>query len=650
MVKTAAVCMLAAVAIPWLRAQVIRVDSREVVVDVTVTDGKGVPVEGLTKDDFSLTDEGKPRTITSFGSASTFATISGKPTPLHVSSVIDATVPPVVGHSTAIIVDEVNSYFEDAYQARKRVLDVMAKVPADERIALYAIVRHQGLVLFADYTTDRDALRQALANHRATGMRPNLRLRGGDLDPPSSKGGGRDLDCSQSFGLSPAETTGGDQNVPPSDVQMDGATCPELLYAWHRNADEARLSLQKLADQLTSIPGRKSLFWITEAFPRWLLRGADQFAWDKTLHELNEANAAVNTIDIRGLIGYGQPATGAISTMIQIAERTGGKAYFNRNDTDGALEEGIRASRVIYTLRFALPDGERDKKFHSLKVKVNRPHVEVYARQGYYAGGEERAADMILSKIEGAGLETKAAGAAPLKAFVQVPYFYTGANRASVHLALQMEDPGALKRQTQIVGIALRDGAEAARFADTIPSDGGGRYEHAFTLSSGTYTLRITVGSGTSVLGVKDVPLTIGPWNAGTFGMGQIALSVGATGVSGPPHLGALVAAEHEFRPVARTSFQKSDRVYLYTEFEDAANPTGLTMQFRVLDAATGATRFNGEGSVASFVRPGDPVIPVATVVPFAQLGAGSYRLEVIGGHTGKQETLSRSIDFEIRP
>ena len=652
MVKTTAVCMLAIVAASWAAAQVIRVDSREVVVDVTVADGKGAPVQGLTKDDFSITDEGEPRTITSFSIASAFAPITGRPAPPHLAAGTDAGgAAPAVGHSTAIIVDEVNSYFEDAYQARKSVTDVMAKIPADERIALYAIVRHQGLVLFADYTTDRDALRHALANHRAGGMRPNLKKRGGNLDP-TSRNGGRDLECYAAFGLSPAETMGGDQNVPPSDAPMEDATCPELFDAWHRNADAARLSLRKLAEQLTPIPGRKSIFWITEAFPRWLIRGADAFAWDQTLHELNEANAAVNTIDIRGLITYGQPATGAISTMIQIAERTGGKAYFNRNDTDGALEQGIAASRVIYTLRFALPDSERDKKFHTLKVKVNRPHVEVYARQGYYAGGEEKSADLILSKIEGAGLETTAAGAAPRKAFVEVPYFYTGANRASVHLALQMEDPAALKRQTQIVGIALRpDGAEASRFADTIAPGSGGFYEHAFTLASGAYTLRITLGSGTSVLGVKEVPLTIAPWRAGTFGMGQIALSVGARAVSGPPRMGALIAAGHEFSPAAHASFQKSDRVYLYTEFEDAANPAGLIMQYRVIDAATGAVKVDApRGSVSTFVRPGNPVVPVATVIPFESLTPGSYRLEISAGHAGAAETLSRSIDFEVRP
>jgi hypothetical protein len=310
---------------------------------------------------------------------------------------------------------------------------------------------------------------------------------------------------------------------------------------------------------------------------------------------------------------------------------------------------------VIYTLRFALPESERDRKFHALKVKVNRPHVEVYARQGYYAGGEEKASDLITSKIEGAGLEAKAAKAAdtrPLRAFVQLPYFYTGTNRASVHLALQMEIVGKVKGPRQIVGIALKPGgAEAARFADTIAAESGGRYEHAFTLAAGTYTLRITVGSDKSVEGVKEVPLTIEPWSAGTFGMGQIALSVGAAVVSGPPRRGALVAAGHEFTPAAHASFQKSDRVYLYTELDDAANPAALTMRFRVVDAASGALGFEGPtGSVASFVRPGNPVVPVATVIPFGTLMPGSYRLEVTAGHSGAEETVSRSIDFEIRP
>jgi len=56
MVKSVTVCILGMAAIPWAGTQVIHVDAREVVLDVTVTDGKGAPVQGLTKDYFSITD------------------------------------------------------------------------------------------------------------------------------------------------------------------------------------------------------------------------------------------------------------------------------------------------------------------------------------------------------------------------------------------------------------------------------------------------------------------------------------------------------------------------------------------------------------------------------------------------------------------
>jgi hypothetical protein len=77
---------------------------------------------------------------------------------------------------------------------------------------------------------------------------------------------------------------------------------------------------------------------------------------------------------------------GTITAMQQIAEATGGKAYFGRNDLDAAIAEGIEAARISYTLAFYLPDNERDNKFHALKVKADRAGLQLYFRQGYYAG------------------------------------------------------------------------------------------------------------------------------------------------------------------------------------------------------------------------------------------------------------------------
>jgi len=153
--------------------------------------------------------------------------------------------------------------------------------------------------------------------------------------------------------------------------------------------------LQALAEHLALLSGRKSVYMVTQAFPARLMKGMGQPAWDKTLSALNDANVAVNTVDSRGLMtcppGRGgcspqDPMNGTITAMQQIAESTGGKAYFGRNDLDAAMAEGIEAARISYTLAFYLPDNERDNKFHTLKVRADRPGLEFYCRQGYYAG------------------------------------------------------------------------------------------------------------------------------------------------------------------------------------------------------------------------------------------------------------------------
>ena len=47
-------------------APTLKVYSRETIVDVTVTDAKGNPVHGLTRDDFTVEEDGHPQPISGF--------------------------------------------------------------------------------------------------------------------------------------------------------------------------------------------------------------------------------------------------------------------------------------------------------------------------------------------------------------------------------------------------------------------------------------------------------------------------------------------------------------------------------------------------------------------------------------------------------
>jgi VWFA-related protein len=142
--------------------------------------------------------------------------------------------------------------------------------------------------------------------------------------------------------------------------------------------DAVRSSLKALAEVLRSQPGRKSVFWVTQGFPPSLFRG--ESAWSGTISALNDADIAVNTLDANGL-GGPAPIWGpaAIQSITQLAEQTGGRAFYQRNDLDTALTEAVTESRSGYTLGFYLTDV--DGGYHDLTVSVDRPGVQLSYRR-----------------------------------------------------------------------------------------------------------------------------------------------------------------------------------------------------------------------------------------------------------------------------
>jgi hypothetical protein len=73
-----------------------------------------------------------------------------------------------------------------------------------------------------------------------------------------------------------------------------------------------------------------------------------------------------------------------IDSFKWIADETGGRAIYNRNDIDAEVREALEDGDVSYTLGFYEERGKADGKFHELKVKVDRPGVEVRSRTGYF--------------------------------------------------------------------------------------------------------------------------------------------------------------------------------------------------------------------------------------------------------------------------
>jgi hypothetical protein len=66
-----------------------------------------------------------------------------------------------------------------------------------------------------------------------------------------------------------------------------------------------------------------------------------------------------------------------------IAANTGGIAYYNRNDIDGAIGEAIATGADYYSLSYIPPPSKYDDKYHKIDVKVDRPGLHLQYREGY---------------------------------------------------------------------------------------------------------------------------------------------------------------------------------------------------------------------------------------------------------------------------
>jgi hypothetical protein len=284
-------------------------------------------------------------------------TLPPEPLPPHIFS--NRNPGPVhILHSTVILLDanpanpkadEYKQYLAASGQAKA----LMFSLRPDERIALYVVSRAEGLLQLQDFTADRALLLKAIAGYKPRGMH----IGGPFFVYEKPKDGPNMPSATQ-----PTESPRRDPNFVPKR---------ETDYQTDSSVRENRLSLQTLAERLALVPGRKNVYWATTGFSSALIHDMGQIPWDHTIAALNEANVALSA------------AGGCFSAQIEVAERTGGSALCNGGPSAANL---ITASRTTYTLGFDLQEGERDDAFHSLKVKVNRSHVQVFYRQGYVAG------------------------------------------------------------------------------------------------------------------------------------------------------------------------------------------------------------------------------------------------------------------------
>ena len=401
----------------------VRAQRNEVLVRVIVRDANGNVVGGLTKDDFRLFDNRKPQSVTAFSVENNQLAPAGKPptpaaaTAKSAQSAEPAEAEPVLAlpqRYVAFYFDDLVVSFEDMVRIREAAGKFFeSSLQPTDRAGIFT---SSGLGVL-DFTADRANLRKTLAN-----LRPRPRNVPPELDcPPLTPYEAYLIDEQHDpimLNIAGLEyiacACGGD---PKSCADPQARAQDAARLAWQYDQVQARQSLRVLLDlvrRMGSLPGQRSVLWLSQGFLTFDLHSDLNELTDRALRE----HVVINALDSRGLwvnVPGGEasennvlpfesagPAMSASQTMYremgrsmnqdvmaQVSHDTGGVFVRNTNDYDGGFRKAGALPEFSYLLAFSPQNLKYDGKFHKLKVELaNARGLSVQARNGYFARNE----------------------------------------------------------------------------------------------------------------------------------------------------------------------------------------------------------------------------------------------------------------------
>ena len=376
---------------------VLRTTVRRVVLDVVVTDPLGSPVRGLTKADFSVTEDGKPQEIVTFDASGFSSGMDYVPPALPAqppNTFVNMPATPEKGPLYVLLYDLVNMDSPDQMNspedhsaqmiARQQLIKFIQSKPEGTRFAIF--VRSDGLHLIQGFTSDKSLLLSAINPRNPKPHIPVVFL------------------------------------MAPNFGRGDRISALNTLHA--------------IATYLDGLPGRKNLLWFSSEFPLSLF-AADtdgpnfQEETRTTLDLLARDEIAVYPVDARGVpaqdshaqlatsvhsdtitspIEAGSGSAGgsgggsagnspsqtssfvqgsstvmnSYATMDGIAEETGGRAFYSDNDLAGALAKATQGGSMYYTLAYAPTNLQYAGKLRNIHVELAKNGYNLAYRHFYY--------------------------------------------------------------------------------------------------------------------------------------------------------------------------------------------------------------------------------------------------------------------------
>lgn len=551
-----------------------RATARLVQVDVVVTDKQGKPVSGLQQSDFTVLQDGKPQTIhvfeahrpiaTTTATAAATSAATSAPTqslPANVYSNIPQSAPN--DSWTIILFDLLNTPTADQQYAHKQLMEILRGIPKGRPVALYMLTSR--LVMAQGFTDDPATLVKA----------------GETLLPSRSKVLTTRAESQHEQGA--IEFAAKESMSGANIAQSDNVTLQDSMERREQQLrdmesfqteDRVRFTLDAMAGLARSVsgyPGRKNLIWLSGAFPiridaaetmrsaPWRNSADYQNPLLTTAALLTESRIAVYPVDVRGLQGRGvdistsdsengsfaQAGGGKLgstlqtqaagynterSSMMEVAEKTGGHAFLNGNDIRQSITRSMEDGETYYTLAYTPSKNDEKTVYHRIEVKTSQPGVKLAYRRGYYSQPQ---AAMASPQVGIAALRGSLQPGMPQSTMLlmKTRVLPPDASHKDVRIdyiidpnGVTFTDVAGHKKQVTVDCLAIafdREGHEAGHASNTLEGTiaieaydkvmaGGLPAHQELSLPPGIYNLRLGVMDRVSQqIGTVDVPLII---------------------------------------------------------------------------------------------------------------------------------------------